>query len=247
MSNLECSTSLPSGGLFYPEFDGNIVFRSLDTGDEQKIFGSSSNTTIDRVLNDVIIEPKGFNINSLIPGDKAYLMNKVRIHTYGSMYRQPYFCPLCSTEGEVEYDLDSIEVHTLPSTLKVPLKVKLPVSNDILELRVLNCDQINKLEDRAVKTSKNTGTDAKEVLFFLKLAKRIGSVNGDELDSFTSESYIRNMHPRDRAYIDSAYRSLKVGYSNIVEVKCPKCGKNITIPVEMTSEFFSPSSEVEFL
>lgn len=247
LNNIEMSIELPSEGKFYNDFDGKMVIRSLNTGDEQKIFGSSSPTTLDRVLNGIIIEPAGFDINTLIPGDKKFLMYKARIHTYGSMYKQGMYCPLCNYEGTVDLNMDDIEVFKMPDKIKVPLRIKLPVNNDIIELKVLNCKQINAIEDRANKTSKNTGVDVNEVLYTLKLAKRIATVNGDTLDSFESEKYIRQLNPRDRAYIDSAFKSIKIGYSSIVDVTCPKCGKTITIPFELTGEFFNPSSEVEFL
>ena len=246
---MEVTITLPSKGRFYqeayPDWDGKITFRILNAGDEQKIFGSSSSSTLDRVLNSLIIEPAGFDINNLVPGDKNFFMYKVRIATYGERYKQFYYCPLCNNEGEIEFSIEEIEVHELDDKIKLPLRIKLPVSGDIIELRVQTCNQINRLEDRAQKTSKNTGADYKEIIYALKLAKRIAAVNEKNLDSYEAEKYMREIHPRDRAYIDSAFKSIKLGYANTLTVNCPKCGKNIVIPFEMNSEFFNPSDEVD--
>ena len=174
-------------------------------------------------------------------------MYQVRIHTYGVEYKQYYYCPLCDNEGQVEFSLEDIDTHVLNEKLRIPLRIKLPVSQDIIELRIQSVKQINALEDRARKTAKNTGADFKVVLYTLKQAKRIACVNDKPLDSYEAEKYMREINPKDRAYIDSAFKQIKLGYENVVTVKCPKCGKAIVIPFEMNSEFFNPSSEVDFI
>ena len=53
---------------------------------------------------------------------------------------------------------------------------------------------------------------------------------------FEAEQYARKLTPRDRAYIDSAFRAIKLGYEGTVEVECPKCGRVITIPFEINGD-----------
>lgn len=245
--NPEAIIELPSKGLFYDGIDAEIVFRTLDTGDEQKILGSSSNTALDSALSGTIIEPKGLDINDLIPGDKMFFMMQQRIHTYGSTYRQLAFCPMCEFDGHIDYSLEDIKCNVLPDGFKVPLKLKLPVNGDIITLNVHTAKQIKALKDRANKTSKTTGADYGEIYYFLSQAKNIGTVNGSNLDSYSAEKYVKELHPKDRAYISSAYKSVKLGYESTVEVMCPKCGKTILIPFQITDEFFTPFTEVTFL
>lgn len=247
MNNIiEAEAILPSKGKFYNDIDEKIVFRSLTTADEQKIFGSSSNATLDRVLDDCLIEPK-VSVNKFIPADKQFYMLKLRIHTYGSEYKQMMYCPLCDTESEVKYNLDDVEVFEMDDSIPVPLKIRLPISKDVLVLNVLNCEQLENIKNQAAKRAKSTGAAIGEVQFFLRLKGRIATVNDEELDSFRLDTYIRELHPKDRAYIDSAFKSIKVGYSSVVNVVCPKCKKEITIPFEVTGEFFNPTTEITFL
>lgn len=246
MSFYETIIKLPSRGVFYEDNLDTLTLRNMSTDDEQKIYGSNSSEVIDKVLSSCIIEPKDFDINTLLPSDKFYVMVQLRIHTYGSMYKQPFYCIHCDKEGQIEYDLDDIEVIELPE-VKLPIRVQLPVSKDIVELGVLTSKDINSISKRAAKTSKAMGGSQKELAFLLKLSKQIKAVNDKETDSNSIMSYVKNMHSRDRAYIESVYKKLSFGYKTTVEVNCPFCNQELVIPFEMNGEFFNPSFEVEFL
>lgn len=250
MASYESDCKLPSKGKFYENELDTIVFRNLDTDDEQKIYGSSSGTTIDSVLTNCIVSPKGLDVNDLVPADKFFYMVKLRVHTYGSDYKQPYFCPLCNHEGQVTIDLDEdTTVVELPEDYKLPIKIKTPVGKDTLELRVLTQAQINSIRKRAEKMVQrlHDSVSSKEIVFKLRLAKQIVSINDEEVDSFDAEKYVSELHARDRAYIDSAFKAIKFGYESTITVTCPNCKREIVIPFEMTGEFFDPSLEVEFL
>lgn len=246
MSFYETEISLPSKGVFYEDGLDTLRMRNLDTQDEQRMYGSDNQSAIDTVLSNCILEPKGFDVNKLVPGDKAFFMTKLRIHTYGSMYKQPFYCIHCNKDGNIEYDLDTIEVKEL-SNIKLPIRIKLPVSKDVLELHVLTSGDILNINKRAKKTADNTKASVKSVSFILRLSKQIKSINDQVPNIGEKEVYIRNLHAQDRAYINSAFNQISFGYSDTVEVTCPHCGKDLVIPVEMTGEFFNPSFEVEFL
>lgn len=250
MSFIETEIELPSKGIFYEDGLDTLRIRNLSTGDEQKIYGSTSNATTDDALSNCVVEPEGFNINTLVSGDKFFFMVKERIHTYGSMYKQPFYCIHCNREGIVEYDLDDMEIKYLdPSKIKLPLRIKLPINKDEIELRILNCENLQSIAKRAKKQSNTIAnkTSPKEIEFLLKTARQVAKVNGKEIAGFEAEKYVRNLHSQDRAYINSAYKKIVFGYDERVEVTCPLCGQTLYIPFEMCGEFFNPSMEVEFL
>ena len=246
MSFYETSIKLPSRGVFYADDLDTLTLRNLSTDHQQKIYASTSTATLDKVLSSCVVDPKGFDINTLLPADKFYYMIQLRIHTYGSMYKQPMYCIHCDKEGEVEYNLDDIEVVELPQ-IKLPIRVKLPVSGDVVELGVLTSKDIKAISRRAEKTAKNMGGSKKELEFMLKLSKQIKSINDKDTEVTTIMTYVKNIHAKDRAYIESVYKKLFFGYKSSVEVTCPSCGKELVIPFEMNGEFFNPSFDVEFL
>ena len=247
MANYEMEVNLPSDGKFYEDRISKLTIRNLTTDEEMKIYGSTSTTVVDRVINSCIIEPKGFDCGTLIPADKFYLMIQLRINTYGSMYKQESYCPRCEREGIFELDLDRLECDYLPENFKIPLKLRLPISKDVIELKILNTNRYNSIKERAEKIAKNTGGKVEEIEYKLKLAAQIKSINDKEVDTFEAENYVKGLHGRDSQTINSAIKSIKVGYSGIANIVCPHCHKEFQAPFIMNSEFFRPTLDVEWL
>ena len=88
------------------------------------IFGSSTDAVINKVLSACVVEPANFNIDKLISADKAYLLMKLRIHSYGSFYNANHFCPHCDFLFEEEMNLDDIKINEVSDDIKVPLKLR---------------------------------------------------------------------------------------------------------------------------
>ena len=56
--------TLPSNGVFYDQdFPINLVIRSLTTNEEQLLYGSITETVIDKILSNCIVEPANFPID----------------------------------------------------------------------------------------------------------------------------------------------------------------------------------------
>lgn len=235
--------TLPSNGLFYDEdFPINLTIRSLTTKEEQIIYGSTSDSAIDMILRNCIVEPAPYPIDALIPADKVFILYKLRILSYGQDYNQTIFCPFCNYEGLTVLDLDELPCECLDeSKVKIPLKLTLPVSKDVVELRVLTEADYKSIKDRAQKVAKRLNLPFTQVEYKLRSAKQIKAINGEKVDSFKAEQYYDNMSVRDVRYIQSALNSLKVGYQGSIETQCPSCLRDIVVPFEMTSEFLSPT------
>lgn len=235
--------TLPSNGVFYDQdFPTTLTIRSLTTDEEQLLYGSTSETTIDRIISKCIVEPSDFPIDELIPADKMFILFKLRIISYGQDYNQTIFCPYCNYEGLSVLDLDQLPCEELDeSKIKVPLKLTLPMSKDIIELRVLTEKDYKTIKERAQKVSKRLSLPFGQVEHKLRFAKQIKSINGEKIDSFMAERYYSSMHVRDVKYIESALNSIKIGYQGYIDMKCPACHKDIVVPFEMTSEFLNPT------
>jgi hypothetical protein len=233
---------LPSNGLFYEGIPCELTIRSLTTKEEQLLYGSTSDTTIDKIIQGCIVEPQGYPLDDLIPADKLYILFKIRILTYGQMYNQYIFCPYCNFEGSTEVDLDTLPCTELnEEEIKVPLRLTLPVSKDIVELKVLTESDYKFIKERANKLSRQYNKPFNQFERRLRFAKQILSVNGNKYDVFMAEKYYDSMHVKDVRYIDSALFSIKVGYQSKLETRCPSCNRDILVPFEMTSEFLMPT------
>ena len=235
--------TLPSNGVFYEsDFPINLTIRSLTTSEEQLLYGSPVDSAIDAILKKCIVEPTNYPINDLIPADKMYILYKLRILSYGQEYNQMIFCPFCNYEGVTVLDLDTLPCEELDDTkVRVPLKLTLPISKDVVELRVLTEQDYNNIKTRAQKLSKKLNLPYNQVEHKLRCAKQIKAVNGNKMDSFLAEKYYESIPVKDMRYIQSALNSIKVGYQGHLDIVCPSCGREIVVPFEMTSEFLSPT------
>lgn len=240
---MEERITLPSNGLFYEtDFPINITIRSLTTNEEQLLYGSTSETTIDRIISNCIVEPKNFPLGDLLPADKMFILFKLRIISYGQDYNQMIFCPYCNYEGTAVLDLDQLPCDELDEDkIKVPLKLTLPMSKDQIELKVLTEKDYKAIKERALKLSNKLSLPFGQVEHKLRFAKQIKSINGEKVDSFIAEKYYSEMHVRDVRYIESALNSIKLGYQGHIDMTCPSCKHEIIVPFEMTSEFLNPT------
>lgn len=240
---MEERITLPSNGIFYEnDFPTSLVIRSLTTNEEQLLYGSTSETTIDRIISNCIVEPKNFPIDDLLPADKMFILFKLRIISYGQDYNQTIFCPYCNYEGVAVLDLDQLPCDELDEDkIKIPLKLTLPMSKDVIELKVLTEKDYKTIKERALKLSSKLSIPFGQVEHKLRFAKQIKSVNGEKMDSFLAEKYYSTMHVRDVKYIESALNSIKLGYQGYIDTICPSCKHEIVVPFEMTSEFLNPT------
>lgn len=239
-SNLaECDFALPSRGVFNPELPKVLPIRTFTSAEEMKLLSSTTNNAIFSILNNVVLV-EGFNIKNLILADIVALSVKARIHTFGTEYYLDSYCPFCEYEGTIRADLDKLETNFI-GDLKLPLKLRLPISKKEVTLRVLTHGNYLTIEDRLEKLKQNTyGGDLEVLKAILTRAKQIRAIDGKEVLSPEAEKFVRNAHPQDLAYIDSALSSIAVGISKVIKVKCPKCGKEIIVPFTMNSTFFRP-------
>lgn len=239
-SNLaECDFALPTRGLFNPDLPKVLPIRTFTSGEEMKLLSSTTNNAIFSILNNIVLID-GFNIKDLVLADIVALSVKARIHTFGTEYYLDSYCPFCEYEGTIRADLDNLETHFIED-IKLPLKLRLPVSQKEVTLRVLTHGHHLAIEDRLEKLKQNTyGGDIEVLKATITRAKQISSIDGKEVLSPEAEKFVRNAHPQDLAYIDSALSSIAVGISKVIKVKCPKCGKEIIVPFTMNSTFFRP-------
>ena len=243
MANLEMTVRLPSLGKPYPEcpeLAGDIVIKMISALQETRMFGSSGQVDLlDNVLRECIVSPK-VNIDSLMPADKHFLLTKLRIHTYGAQYHVTGVNPVTEKSEEHLISLDDIPVVELTEEFKDPMKVTLPVSGDIVEIKVLRSGDYKTIRQRVNRLSKEMGVPAGEQEYITRLAETIVSVNGETLQGSQREHYVQGLMGRDTAEIKRLMNRYKFGISDFITVTSPVNGEVYEAPVLMTGEFFRP-------
>lgn len=237
MSRITTTVTLPSNGKIYPIKD--VTLQNMTISEEKFLYGSSSESAIDSILNNCIVDRK-FDVGDLIVPDKHFLLVQLRVLTYGEDYPVDLDCqnPKCGKKFTHNIKLSSLEIDELPDNFKEPFTCKLPVNGDELELHIPRSREVKRYEELAERKSDKFELNIDEVSYIFNTMLGIDRVNGDDMVEDELYSYISELHAKDSSYIKHIFSKIKVGYNVRLSAKCPYCGKLTTFRLPMTSDFF---------
>lgn len=236
---------LPSLGKVYQIPVNPIVkLSSMLTEHEMKRLAPSERPykTLCEIIDDCLVENPGISSYDMCMADYSYLLQKLRVVTYGKDYKITSKCPFCSTESQHVVDLDSLEVKyyddkftnlstfTLPKTGKqIKLVMQTPRMNDEVRIRS---------KERKRKTKGSDGDSA----FLYTLQMVVDTVDDKKLDVIQSEDFLRKLPMLDTNTIIQYINKLAEGFGvqNSLELECPFCGLDYTGSFRYGPDFFRP-------
>ena len=237
---------LPSLGKVYPEkVNPRIRLKSMTTQHELKRLAPSERQyqNLCEILDDCMIDDLGISAYDLCMADFMYVLHKLRVVTYGPLYRVVSSCPICKSERSYDINLDELKVakydadnfaelsqFTLPKTGKrIKLTMQTPRMNDEALLR----------EKEIQRKTKGQSTDS---AFLFNLQMIIDTVDGQRLDIIKSEDFIRDLPMMDTNYIIQKNQKLveSFGIKQESELHCPICGLDYTSSFRLGQNFFRP-------
>ena len=132
---------LPSNGLVYKNVRVNPDFklRSMTTQEEMVRLAPTNRpykSICDIIDACVVGEGPGISSYDMCLGDYHYLLNKLRIVTYGNDYKMTSLCPLCNHLNNEALDLESLKMLQFDEKLIDNLEVTLPVTSKIVKLKL---------------------------------------------------------------------------------------------------------------
>lgn len=235
---------LPSKGKVYSKMvNPEVKLRSMTTEEEMKRLGHSNSQfkLLSEIIDDCLISKIGIPTYDLCISDYQYLLHKLRVVTYGPNYNIQTVCPYCGTLNESSIDLDKLNVVEYDEELSKYLTITLPVSKKTIKLRVQTpriMDWIsNKTEELNSKTNSQSGQSA----FLFTVMALIETIDGQVLDEYKLEQFIRKLGMQDVNYILQCANKFDFGIDTKVECKCKKCNKNYKVNIPISAEFFRPS------
>lgn len=240
---------LPSKG--HAELYGDMIpggrgtIRPLTTKEEKVLYGGFSQENLNRILNEIVSEPEGFDADKLIPADQVYLNYKMRIVTYGSSYKVDLQCQSCGIlNKEVIVDLDSLEVTYLDENFKQPIEITLPRSQDKLHINpLLTAERLDLIRSRSEKLSGDLKVPRHENEYILRLCYYIVKVNDEVVeDPEENRQYVESMQGMDSTYILNEVRKwMDFGLEDITTLNCANCNQSMQVVIPITLEFFRPT------
>lgn len=241
---------LPSQGLLNPEIpDGEVTQRCMMVADQKFLSGSnqSANQAIQTLIQKTITAPEGFDVSKLTISDTIYLLFKLRILSYGEMYKFRTRCPECGKKIDVTIDLSELPVELLDPDYEKDLVVTLPHTGDTVYTRVLTNEYMEEINKDIKRRKKRNANDDSE--YIIRIARSIekivlkNPVDGKKelTGSLDIERYIANLTDYDASVIQATRDKISYGIAPTVEYICPECGEYIDINIQFSGEFFRPS------
>ena len=242
MNNVEKSFQLPSNGLFGGPKE--ITLRAMTTKEEKILLTAKDFSVFDRLVKSCCVEPKELDTGLLHQNDIMYLVYALRELTFGNTYTQEVMCPECGFKQEVDIDISMMELNILDvDSIEENLQVKLPVNEDVLQLKILSSGEIKSIEKMVKqKTVKGKLLDPEAYEFTSKLMASIVSRNGEDFESEEEKrAYVDKFHMRDLVAIQNTLTSIEFGLDTTNVITCNKCKEDVEVTGLICPEFFRPS------
>lgn len=240
--------TLPSNGSVYSQpVEPTFKIRSMTTQDEMKRLNYSANPykSMSEIIDDCVVSGLGISAYDLCLPDYQFVLHKLRIVTYGSIYKMMTACPYCGYKDDSPLDLESLKLvefdkdlfdkyrtFTLPVTHKeITLKIQTP--------RILD-NITRKTKDQKNKAGQSSTTD---LSLLYTLEGMIDTIDGTKQVEFKTVEFLRNLPMMDTNHIIRASQKLNslFGLESGLSHVCPSCGLDYTTNFRTTSEFFGPS------
>jgi hypothetical protein len=208
MSNLITENLvLPSASthLYGSNFDGHITLRAMTTDEERvRLSGQSFFATMSRIVNDCIVDNKNpdgtykLDSTSLTDFDFFAVCVKLRIMSYGKMYKTVCTCSKCGHQFIKKVDLSDLTYNLVPEDFSEPYEIgPLPSSGDTLGCRFLRVKDIIDIEKKKEILLAKNPDYVGDPTYNMEMERRIMTVNGQDMDYIKAEDYVHKMIAMD--------------------------------------------------
>jgi endogenous inhibitor of DNA gyrase (YacG/DUF329 family) len=215
----------------------------MGTMEEKLIAGSraTGGKLMSQLLDRVIVSPK-IDSRDLLAEDRLFLLIKLRILTFGSTYHFKMGCPQCGKVNTYEVDLGNLNVNEIPEGFVEPLTVKLPISGETVNLRLLrgyDDEEVTKAAKRFQE--KGSGGVQGDPSYIPTLARSIHSTSSiDENDYDAKLKFVQELKSLDSRTMTCALENIKIGVDMNQTLTCPTCQADFEASVPFSEEFFRP-------
>lgn len=228
---------LPSQGLFYKNKKKTVKVGYLTAQDENLL--ASPNRGIVNIINQLlkskIYEPD-LKIEDMLTGDVEAILIFLRNTAFGTKYKINSIDPKTKFNFESEIDLSEIKIKEIKFQPDVNglFTSTLPISNDVVKLRILLYSEEGELDNQMDKYP--AGTIAPKIT--KKLESQIVSINGNE-DKGEIVRYIQQMTIADSRHIRTFLNEVEPRLDLNRKIIAPS-GELVDVNVNFGVDFFRP-------
>ena len=243
---------LPSRGKGYPQghplHNQETIEIKYMTAKEEDILSSRSllkkGLAIERLIESVICN-KNIAARDLLVGDRNAILISARRSAYGNIYNTKVTCPNCAEVTPYDFDLNEANVfegsdtgeYGIKATDKGTFEITLPVTEFLVEFRLLRGKDELEIIKKSQKLSKNNATEQN---VSDQLKKFIVSVNGYS-DAKVVNHVADKIPAQDSMFLRAAYRQCSPDVKITENFVCPSCNYEQELEVPFGADFFWPN------
>lgn len=237
--------TLPSKGKIYEEnVNPEVTLRSMRLMEEMRLTSPSpyEYKNMCDVIEECMIDKPAVSVYDMCIGDYQFLVHKLRVVTYGNIYKFATKCTKCGSWTTQELNLDDLEVLEYDNTFDDLKVITLPQCGKQIELNFTTPRMLDEIErKRADRLAKDA--DQLDPRLELTLKAIISKVDGKVLSYVQLETFINKLSMKDINYIIKSSDKLngRIGVDTTFGCQCGKCRANYLSTFCFTPEFHSPS------
>lgn len=239
--------SLPSKGLVYKNANVNPNFklRSMTTQEEMIRLAPTERpykSLCDIIDACIVGEKPGISSYDMCLGDYHYLLNKLRVVTYGSDYKISTFCPYCQQTNNEVLDLETMKLLEFDEKVVNKMELTLPVTGKIVKLKLQTPRSIDNVAIKRKELAKESPDMESDPTILFTLQNVIDKIDGEVFDPIRLNNWIRNLPMKDANKILNAIKKVNenIGYNLSIPCKCKHCGVDYNSSFRINNEFFGP-------
>lgn len=239
---------LPSGGKIYDvAVNPHVELRSMTARDEMKRLAPSSTPlkTLSDIIEGCMIEKPAIHVYDMALGDYEFLLNKLRIVTYGPKYKIAIQCSECGDLVETEADLESMALKEFDQEKFEEMRTFiLPSSGDSVTLRIVTPRLLETIDSKAKEMKRRYKNADLDFGTFCRLTSCVEKINDQKLSPMDLEDKLGKLEAVDMQKILNQIDkfSYAIGLDNKMYVTCPHCGEDVLTFFRYGPEFFRPTN-----
>lgn len=234
---------LPSLGKVYNKpFDPRVKLRSMTVVDEMKRLNPTTTPyrTMSEIIEDCLLTKLPISVYDLCLGDYVYLLNKLRIVTYGNQYKYTAICPVCGNQDQGIFNLDDLIINEYTDDIE-ELKTVTLSSGKVAHLKFQTPRDLDNISNKVSEYKKNYPDSQADPTVLYTLMSFIDYIDG--VSPTLLEETLKVLPASDYNVLSQVGAKLnrKVGIDAVMPFTCKACNNSVNLPFRYTSEFFRPS------
>lgn len=240
--------TLPSLGKVYScEVNPEVKIRAMTTEDEMRRLSRTNkpHKLLCEIIDDCLVEKPGISSYDMCLADQQFLLHKLRTVTYGPEYKVEAECPHCGSKNILTINLDELVCNQFTDDLKSLFEIDLPVTKKHIKLRLQTPRMLEDVDAKTKEAQRKHPNAESEPAFLFYVISSIDEVDGQHLDGYALEDFVRKLPMRDTNYITQKLNKLTESFGINLEFNtvCSVCGLDYKSYFRTSSEFFRPTMD----